>query len=93
MSNITRRTLTRIERYSMLLWVRRIVMERKVEIGRRIRAARHASGMRQDDLAHSAGIERAYMGRIERGDTNITVETLYRIADALKIRAIDLLPD
>ena len=37
-------------------------------------------------------IDRSYLGRIERGEVNLTVEKLYEISSALEVDAKDLLP-
>lgn len=54
-----------------------------VAIGAAIRAARHRIGMSQEALAHDAGLDRSYVGGIERGEHNLTVLSLMRIAKAL----------
>lgn len=54
---------------------------------RRIRVLR---GIAQDDLALSAGVERAYVGHLERGSKNPTVETLQKIAVALNCPVMEL---
>lgn len=61
-------------------------------IGERIRHRRKARGLSQDDLALLSGIDRSYVGRIERGEVNITVEKLYRIATVLACDPAILLP-
>lgn len=48
-----------------------------------LRRLRVAKGISQDDLALSADIERAYVGHLERGTKNPTIETLEKLADAL----------
>ncbi len=48
--------------------------------------------MSQDVLALACSIDRSYMGRIERGEVNITVEKLYRIAGELACEPSCLLP-
>ncbi|MGP9508981.1 helix-turn-helix domain-containing protein, partial [Halomonas sp. AOP43-D1-39] len=53
-------------------------------IGKNIREKRRANGLPQDRFALVAGIDRSYMGRIERGEVSITIEKLYRIAAALQ---------
>ncbi len=61
-------------------------------LGGRIRAQRKASRISQDALALACSIDRSYMGRIERGEVNITVEKLYRIASELACDPSSLLP-
>lgn len=64
-----------------------------IEIGKRIRKERSKLNLSQEALAHACGIDRSYMGRIERGEVNITVEKLYVIADVLGCNPAILLPD
>ncbi|MDD2037499.1 helix-turn-helix domain-containing protein [Pseudomonas putida] len=62
------------------------------DLGQNIRERRMLIGLSQDDLAHACGMDRSYMGRIERGEVNLTVEKLYRIATQLKCQPHTLLP-
>ena len=62
-------------------------------LGERIRIERKAKGFSQDALALSCSLDRSYMGRIERGEVNITVEKLYRIASVLECEPQFLLPE
>ena len=64
-----------------------------VEIGQLIRKQRTQQGITQESLALQCGIDRSYMGRIERGEVNLTVEKLYEIAKILKIHPQHLLPN
>ena len=52
-------------------------------IGSAIRTRRKALGISQEALADAAGLDRAHMGKIERGERNVTVLNLIRIATAL----------
>ena len=61
-------------------------------LGERIRTQRKACGISQDALALACSIDRSYMGRIERGEVNITVEKLYQIASQLACEPSSLLP-
>lgn len=54
-----------------------------VALGEAIRDARLSKGISQEKLALLAGIDRAYVGRIERGDNNAALLTLTRLARAL----------
>lgn len=60
--------------------------------GRNLRRIRKNKGISQDKLALSADIDRSYMGRIERGEVNITLEKAYQIAYVLECDIRDLLP-
>jgi transcriptional regulator with XRE-family HTH domain len=42
-------------------------------------------GISQEALAHQAGIDRSHMGKIERGERNVTALNLLRIAAALGV--------
>jgi transcriptional regulator with XRE-family HTH domain len=55
---------------------------------RRLRAAR---GWSQEDLAHHCGLHRTYVGAIERGERNLTLATLERLAAAFGVAPTDLL--
>lgn len=61
-------------------------------LGERIRVQRKACRISQDELALACSIDRSYIGRIERGEVNITVEKLYRIAGELACDPSSLLP-
>lgn len=61
-------------------------------LGAKIRALRKTRGLSQDNLAYACGLDRSYMGRIERGEVSITIEKLYRLASALQCEPAALLP-
>ncbi|MBX9755271.1 MAG: helix-turn-helix domain-containing protein [Pseudomonadaceae bacterium] len=61
-------------------------------LGERIRTQRKSCRISQDALALACSIDRSYMGRIERGEVNITIEKLYRIAGELACDPHCLLP-
>ena len=61
-------------------------------LGANIRTRRKENGISQDALALECGLDRSYMGRIERGEVNITVEKLYQIASRLGCEPASLLP-
>lgn len=62
------------------------------DLGEKIREKRVSVGLSQDALAFACGIDRSYMGRVERGEVNITIEKLYRIAIQLRCQPHTLLP-
>lgn len=61
-------------------------------VGGNIRKQRITLGINQEKLAWMAGIDRSYMGRIERGEVNITLDKLYRLLEALQCEPEDVLP-
>ncbi|CED61482.1 Putative uncharacterized protein [Moritella viscosa] len=63
-----------------------------IDVGLKIKVRRKEMGVSQDKLALLADIDRSYVGRIERGEVNITLEKLYEIAEVLNCDAKDLLP-
>ena len=60
-------------------------------LGEAVRAARKAQGLSQEALADAAGIDRSHMGKIERGERNVTFLNVLKIAAALNGSAADLL--
>lgn len=66
--------------------------ELSIKIGHLIRNRRKVLKISQESLALQCGIDRSYLGRIERGEVNITVEKLYEIANTLEVDIRDLLP-
>jgi transcriptional regulator with XRE-family HTH domain len=62
-----------------------------VALGDAIRRIRIAKGISQEKLALLAEVDRSYVGRVERGDNNVAVLTLARLAKALGISLRDLM--
>jgi len=60
--------------------------------GQRVRELRLAAGLSQEELAERAALHRTYIGGIERGERNVVVLNLLRLARALRIRVCELLP-
>ncbi|ELB2004662.1 helix-turn-helix domain-containing protein [Vibrio vulnificus] len=61
-------------------------------VGKCIVKMRKSKGLSQEKLALQAGIDRSYVGRVERGEVNLTVEKLYNLAEALGCDVKELLP-
>ncbi len=59
-------------------------------VGANVRAWRLKRKMTQDVFAERAGLHRAHVGEIERGESNVTIQSLKLIADTLKIKVVDL---
>ncbi len=62
------------------------------KFGHNVRSIRKDRGISQDKLALAADIDRSYVGRIERGEVNITLEKAYQIASVLQCDIRVLLP-
>ncbi|MEP2990616.1 MAG: helix-turn-helix transcriptional regulator [Parasphingorhabdus sp.] len=60
-------------------------------LGSCIRAIRQDHKLSQEALADAAGIDRSHMGKIERGERNVSVLNIHRIAKALEISITDLM--
>jgi ribosome-binding protein aMBF1 (putative translation factor) len=60
------------------------------EIGATIRELRRKRKLSQDVFAERSGLHRAHVGEIERGESNVTIQTLKIIADTLQVRIVDL---
>ncbi|QOH34564.1 C.AhdI domain protein [Burkholderia cepacia] len=61
------------------------------EVGKAIRVRRLDLDISQEALAHLANIDRSHMGKIERGERNVTLLNLLKIARALSCRPSELL--
>lgn len=62
------------------------------EIGKNVRKFREARGISQEQLAAFSGMDRTYIGGIERGERNVAAINLIRIALALNIEVAALFP-
>jgi transcriptional regulator with XRE-family HTH domain len=61
------------------------------KIGANIRKYRLSNDISQEALSLSAGLHPAYLGRLERGEKCPTIDTLYKICDALGISVCEIL--
>lgn len=62
-------------------------------LGEAIRTARKVMELSQEALADAAALDRSHMGKIERGERNVTLLNVLKIAAALDTSAADLLRD
>ncbi|WNG79961.1 helix-turn-helix transcriptional regulator [Mycobacterium sp. ITM-2016-00316] len=60
-------------------------------VGRNLRRYRHDRGFSQEAFADHMGVHRTYMGSVERGERNLTLQTLEKIAAFLEVDPRDLL--
>jgi len=67
------------------------MFEINVQVGKNIRKVRMKKGWSQEYLAYKADLHRAYIGQIERGEKNIGIRNLEKIATALGMKIKDLL--
>ncbi|PWA12697.1 transcriptional regulator [Pueribacillus theae] len=54
-------------------------------IGERIRNFRKDKGLSQEELAHMSKLHSTYIGQLERGEKNATLESIEKVANALNI--------
>ncbi|HLJ30177.1 MAG TPA: helix-turn-helix transcriptional regulator [Candidatus Angelobacter sp.] len=59
-------------------------------VGERIKNLRHNQGISQEKLADLSGLHRSHMGQIERGESNVTLRTLWRVGNALEVAVVEL---
>lgn len=62
------------------------------KVGNRVRELRQAKGWSQEELGFRAGLHRNYIGGIERGERNVALLNLEKLANALGVRPADLVP-
>ena len=64
-------------------------MDIRVEnFGKKLRLLRDLQGISQEELASRAGLHRTYIGSIERGERNLSLKNIYKLADALNITPV-----
>ena len=63
------------------------------QFGQLVRKYRKEKNMSQEQLALLCNIDRSYLGRIERGEVNPTLEKIYELSKSLCIDIKDLLPE
>jgi transcriptional regulator with XRE-family HTH domain len=66
------------------------VQDVQQKLGARVRALRKKRGWSQDVFADRSGLHRAHVGEIERGQSNVTIQTLKTIADTLSVSMAEL---
>jgi transcriptional regulator with XRE-family HTH domain len=59
-------------------------------LGEKIRLYRKDAGISQEKLAELADLHPVYIGNIERGEENVSIDSLVRVAKALKVHVSDL---
>ena len=65
----------------------------KIVVGNNIRRLRRDIGWSQEKLADTCGLHRTYIGAVERGERNVSLENIVEIARALGVRPAKLMED
>jgi transcriptional regulator with XRE-family HTH domain len=60
-------------------------------VGRNLRAYREARGLSQEAFAEVVGVHRTYMGGLERGERNLTLRSVERIAEQIEVDPVALM--
>ena len=60
-------------------------------VGRNLRAYRLERGLSQEAFADVLGVHRTYMGGVERGERNLTLESLEKMAEQIGVEPLTLL--
>jgi transcriptional regulator with XRE-family HTH domain len=63
----------------------------ELQFGRRVRLLRYSLRISQEELAERADVHRTFIGAVERGETNISLRNIVKIARALNVPAAKLL--
>lgn len=64
----------------------------RIEFGAKVRKKRHALDISQEELAEKAELHHNYVGSVERGERNISLENIIALARALGCSAKELMP-
>ena len=64
----------------------------RVRFGRRLRELRQERGLSQEELADRAELHRTYVSSVERGERNVALVNVERLANALGVHIRDLFP-
>lgn len=64
-------------------------MDVKAEYGKKVKEIRKKKGVSQESLADLAGLDRTYISDIENGKRNVSLETIFKIAEALNIPVVE----
>jgi transcriptional regulator with XRE-family HTH domain len=70
-----------------------VIGELQVTVGRRVRRLRIERGISQEALARDVEMHRTYLGGVERGERNLTLRSVERLAERLGVPVRELIGD
>ena len=75
------------------MWTIRTMADTDIQerFGERVRQLRKECGWSQEELAQNSGLDRSYMGGVERGERNIALRNIEALANALEITLSELM--
>jgi transcriptional regulator with XRE-family HTH domain len=69
-----------------------VVKDVRALFGKRVRELREAQHLSQEELAFRTGLHRTYVSSVERGQRNVSLLNIYKLAHWLDVEARDLMP-
>ena len=74
----------------MIMRKKKKITRTRMTFARNLREFRTLRKLLQEDLAELADLHRTYIGSVERGERNISIDNMERLAEALGLRVLDL---
>mgnify|MGYP001117496987 CR=1 FL=1 len=68
-------------------------MDVRLLVGQNVRRLRLAADLSQEAVAELMGVDRAYVSALELGKRNPTIITMWQVAEALRVRLVDLVDE
>ena len=79
--------------YDVLSSMKKAATKERAQLGAAIRKRRLSLGLSQEEFAEKIDCHRNFIGRLERGEQNPTVDTLVRLAAGLRWKVVDIIKD
>ena len=79
--------------YDVLSSMKKAATKERAQLGAAIRKRRLSLGLSQEEFAEKIDCHRNFIGRLERGEQNPTVDTLVRLAVGLRCKVVDIIKD
>ena len=73
------------DNFNQIVWVMRDALEVRKYLGNRVRALREKRKWSQEELSHRSGLAPSFTGAIERGEKDLRITTLVKLANVFKI--------